>query len=111
MDQLGIFFSFFFPSLSNLVKNLDLALFFLQRATGAVLISREPSKVILHRVWGAGDELGPGPGQGMEKKTIEPGKTRIGRDNKVKTVISPELISAIKHECGLEFNRGEKTVD
>lgn len=107
MDNLGFFFS---AALSNLVKNIALALYFLQRATGGVLVSREPSKIILHRGRGSGDEPEPGPGQNMENKTIESGNTQIGRDIKVKTIISPELISAIKLECGLEFSRGEKTV-
>lgn len=80
----------------------------LERATGAVLVSQEPSKVILHRGWGAGDE--PGPGQSIENKTIKSGNTPRGQDEKLKTVISPELISAIKLECGLEFSKGEKTV-
>lgn len=80
----------------------------LERATGAVLVSQEPSKVILHRGWGAGDE--PGPGQSKENKTIESGNTGGGQDEKLKTVISPELISAIKLECGLDFSRGENTV-
>ncbi|KAK1397733.1 CRM-domain containing factor CFM2, chloroplastic [Heracleum sosnowskyi] len=80
----------------------------LERATGAVLVSQEPSKVILHRGWGAGDE--PGPGQSMGNKTIESGNTPRGQDKKLNTVISPELISAIKLECGLEFSRGENTV-
>lgn len=80
----------------------------LERATGAVLVSQEPSKVILYRGWGAGDE--PGPGQSMGNKTIESGNPPRGQDDRVKTVISPELISAIRLECGLQFNRGEKTV-
>uniref|UniRef100_A0A166GBG5 CRM domain-containing protein n=1 Tax=Daucus carota subsp. sativus TaxID=79200 RepID=A0A166GBG5_DAUCS len=80
----------------------------LERATGAVLVSQEPSKIILHRGWGAGDKHRPG--QSMENKTIESGSTPTGQENKVKTVISPELITAIKLECGLEFSRGEKTV-
>lgn len=80
----------------------------LERATGAVLVSQEPSKVILHRGWGAGDE--PGPGQSMDNKSIESGTTSRGQDKKLNTIISPELISAIKLECGLEFNRGDNTV-
>ncbi|KAL8147243.1 CRM-domain containing factor CFM2, chloroplastic [Apium graveolens] len=80
----------------------------LERATGAVLVSQEPSKVILHRGWGGGDK--PGPGQSMENKTIESGTTPRGQDKKLNTVISPELMSAIKIECGLEFSRGENTV-
>lgn len=101
-------FSFARAALSNQVKSIDLALYFLQRATGAVLVSQEPSKIILHRGWGAGDKHRPG--QSMENKTIESGSTPTGQENKVKTVISPELITAIKLECGLEFSRGEKTV-
>lgn len=80
----------------------------LERATGAVLVSQEPSKVILHRGWVAGDE--PGPGQSMENKTTESGNTLRGKDVKLNTVVSPELISAIKIECGLEFSRGKNTV-
>lgn len=78
----------------------------LERATGAVLVSQEPSKVILYRGWGAGNEPGPSQTMGKEKSDLE-NAPRSGED-KARPIISPELISAIRLECGLEFRRGEK---
>lgn len=64
--------------------------FKLEQATGAVLVSQEPSKVILYRGWGGNVE----PGQ-CEKNKHEQIGTSAG-------IISPELMSAIRLECGLQ---------
>ncbi|KAE8682425.1 chloroplastic group IIA intron splicing facilitator CRS1 [Hibiscus syriacus] len=63
----------------------------LQEATGAVLVSQEPSKVILYRGWGANEEVAHG-----EKRKV--------KDTSVQNrpAVSPELIAAIKFECGLQ---------
>ncbi|KAH7532560.1 hypothetical protein FEM48_Zijuj04G0033300 [Ziziphus jujuba var. spinosa] len=66
--------------------------FKLEQATGAVLVSQEPSKVILYRGWGAED-------------TSECTKKNLGDAGKkvdTQPVISPELLAAIKLECGLQ---------
>lgn len=69
----------------------------LEEATGGILVSQEPSKVILYRGWGA---------------TVAPDSDRINRKREpsdhegvVKPIISPELISAIRLECGLQDNK------
>lgn len=72
--------------------------FSLQRATGGVLVSREPSKVILYRGWGARDQ--PGKRKGYNERVS--GNTPAGQEDEVRQVISPELISAIRLECGLQ---------
>lgn len=70
----------------------------LEQATGAVLVSQEPSKVILYRGWGAGDQ----PGKRKGKNTRDLGNTPTGQEDGVCQVISPELVSAIRLECGLQ---------
>ncbi|MBA0587074.1 CRM-domain containing factor CFM2, chloroplastic isoform X1 [Gossypium raimondii] len=69
----------------------------LQEATGAVLVSQEPSKVILYRGWGANDE----PARG-DKRNV--------KDSPVQNqpAVSPELIAAIKFECGLQCHQEEQ---
>ncbi|TYI08859.1 hypothetical protein ES332_A09G030800v1 [Gossypium tomentosum] len=69
----------------------------LQEATGAVLVSQEPSKVILYRGWGANDE----PARG-DKRNV--------KDSPVQNqpAVSPELIAAIKFECGLQCHQEEE---
>ncbi|KAL8471446.1 hypothetical protein ACS0TY_028918 [Phlomoides rotata] len=62
----------------------------LEQATGAVLVSQEPSKIILYRGWGSGIE----PDQ--------PKHDSVGGDLKARLPVSPELISAIRSECGLK---------
>lgn len=74
-------------------------LFSLQKATGAVLVSQEPTKVILYRGWGASQE--------------PPTSSRdsfLGQEGGTRPVVSPELISAIRLECGLQRNQDSKTV-
>lgn len=64
-----------------------------QQATGAVLVSLEPSKAILYRGWGAGDS----PGNNDKKNTI----------GKKVPPVSPELLAAIRLECGLQNHEKE----
>ncbi|OMO68852.1 hypothetical protein CCACVL1_19801 [Corchorus capsularis] len=66
----------------------------LQEATGAILVSQEPSKVILYRGWGAGDEVGRGHKKNTKDASIQN-----------RPAVSPELIAAIKLECGLLQNQ------
>ncbi|KAL5725302.1 hypothetical protein ACHQM5_008460 [Ranunculus cassubicifolius] len=71
--------------------------FMLEQATGATLVSQETNKVILYRGWGM-DE-----GQKKDKRSI--GYTVTGRERKSsKEVVSPELMEAIRVECGLGKN-------
>lgn len=63
----------------------------MQQATGAVLISQEPSKVILYRGWGAGKK----PGTAKEVN-------EMGKEEEAKPIVSPELLEAIRIECGLQ---------
>lgn len=73
-------------------------IFQLEQATGAALVSQEPSKVILYRGWGAGEEFSQATG-----KVNKDSKNDLAdRESNVRPVISPELISAIKLECGLQ---------
>uniref|UniRef100_A0ACD5UQF3 Uncharacterized protein n=1 Tax=Avena sativa TaxID=4498 RepID=A0ACD5UQF3_AVESA len=59
----------------------------LEEATGSVLVSREPNKVILYRGWGAG----------VTQRSTTENSTVEGE----KEVISPQLLEAIRLECGL----------
>ncbi|XP_055803281.1 CRM-domain containing factor CFM2, chloroplastic isoform X2 [Solanum dulcamara] len=69
--------------------------FKLEQATGAVLVSQEPSKVILYRGWGpVGEHV---PSNGNDTRDL-----RNSREPKELMSISPELISAIRLECGLQ---------
>ncbi|KAK7316396.1 hypothetical protein VNO77_35409 [Canavalia gladiata] len=62
----------------------------LEQATGAVLVSREPNKVILYRGWGEGEKPSP---------AIDANK--VGKEGEAKPSVSPELLEAIRVECGL----------
>ncbi|ESR44247.1 hypothetical protein CICLE_v10013715mg [Citrus x clementina] len=68
----------------------------LEEATGAVLVSQEPSKVILYRGWGAEDESSP---RGRQNSRA---KLSIVRDVRPWPAVSRELLAAIKLECGLQ---------
>ncbi|KAL2240482.1 UNVERIFIED_CONTAM: CRM-domain containing factor CFM2, chloroplastic [Sesamum indicum] len=70
----------------------------LEQATGAVLVSQEPSKVILYRGWGSGVE--PDQASGKVNKDLKNDSAR--GEAKARQHISPELISAIRLECGLK---------
>lgn len=69
--------------------------FKLEQATGAVLVSQEPSKVILYRGWGGNVESGNSVMNKHEQTRISAG------------IISPELMSAIRVECGLQKVQNE----
>ncbi|XP_021299250.1 CRM-domain containing factor CFM2, chloroplastic [Herrania umbratica] len=69
----------------------------LQEATGAFLVSQEPSKVILYRGWGAGDELGRGDNTNA--------KDLLAQNQ---PAVSPELIAAIRLECGLQLHQEQE---
>ncbi|XP_059294069.1 CRM-domain containing factor CFM2, chloroplastic isoform X2 [Lycium ferocissimum] len=69
--------------------------FKLEQATGGVLVSQEPSKVILYRGWGPGGERASSNGNNTRD-------SRNSREHKELLAISPELISAIRLECGLQ---------
>ncbi|XP_052196230.1 CRM-domain containing factor CFM2, chloroplastic isoform X2 [Diospyros lotus] len=82
--------------------------FKLEQATGAVLVSQEPSKVILYRGWRAEEETIGLTEAG--KNTQDARKTASGREGGVGPVISAELMSAIRLECGLN-NSTQKEVE
>jgi hypothetical protein len=58
-----------------------------QEATGSVLVSRETNKVILYRGWGA--------------EVAQESSKESSADEGEKEVISPQLLEAIRLECGL----------
>ncbi|XP_043723292.1 CRM-domain containing factor CFM2, chloroplastic [Telopea speciosissima] len=72
--------------------------FMLEQATGAVLVSQEPSKVILYRGWDDGEEPG---GDKRSSSTTSPCKERTTE------VVPPQLMAAIRLECGLQSNQAE----
>ncbi|KAI4351508.1 hypothetical protein L6164_005874 [Bauhinia variegata] len=65
--------------------------FKLEQATGGVLVSHEPSKVILYRGWGAG-----------AKPSNEMNSSKMHKEGKTEPSVSPELLEAIRTECGLQ---------
>lgn len=67
--------------------------FKLEQATGAVLVSQEPSKVILYRGWGAGESPGNNDKKNTSGEKVAP--------------VSPELLAAIRLECGLQNHERE----
>eukprot|EP01018_Ginkgo_biloba_P022767 Gb_18303 [translate_table: standard] len=67
--------------------------FQLEEATGAVLVSQEPSKVILYRGWP----------EGQEKPSYD--KKREELKN-----ISPKLMEAIRKECGLKVEEQNENI-
>ncbi|KAF5479535.1 hypothetical protein F2P56_000346 [Juglans regia] len=73
--------------------------FLLEQATGAVLVSQEPSKVILYRGWGAEDKHGH-----IEKKNAGV----AGEEGATQLTVSPELLAAIRLECGLQGHHMEE---
>ncbi|KAF3444703.1 hypothetical protein FNV43_RR14396 [Rhamnella rubrinervis] len=72
--------------------------FKLEQATGAVLVSQEPSKVILYRGWGAWETSG----HAQKNNAAEAGKKVQNHP-----IVSPELLAAIKLECGLQSQEKE----
>ncbi|GAA0141900.1 hypothetical protein LIER_02940 [Lithospermum erythrorhizon] len=70
----------------------------LEEATGASLVSQEPSKIILYRGWGAAEEPAHAVGEANRK-----GRTGSASYERIhKPTVSQELISAIRLECGLQ---------
>lgn len=63
----------------------------LEEETGAVLVSQEPSKIILYRGWGAGTQ-----------HHIISIHRRVAKDGGAKPNVSPELLEAIRVECGMQ---------
>ncbi|OIW12416.1 hypothetical protein TanjilG_04165 [Lupinus angustifolius] len=63
----------------------------LEQATGAVLVSQEPSNVILYRGWGAGETSG-----------TERNVNKVRKERGSRPIVSPELLEAIRVECGLK---------
>ncbi|XP_042501882.1 CRM-domain containing factor CFM2, chloroplastic isoform X2 [Macadamia integrifolia] len=76
--------------------------FKLEQATGAVLVSQEPSKVILYRGWDDGEEPG---GDKRSSSTTSPCKERTTE------VVPPQLMAAIRLECGLQSNQEGEYAD
>ncbi|GLU02012.1 hypothetical protein SLE2022_192850 [Rubroshorea leprosula] len=76
----------------------------LQEATGAIFVSQEPSKVILYRGWGADDVFG----EADKGNPRGAGKTSTGREIRNRPAVSPELMAAIKLECGLSDHQKEE---
>ncbi|KAK9104680.1 hypothetical protein Scep_021524 [Stephania cephalantha] len=70
--------------------------FKLEKETGSVLVSQEPNKVILYRGWGATEE------PYAKKKRRNARRPLSGRDDSTIEVVSPQLIEAIRRECGLD---------
>ncbi|RVX08852.1 CRM-domain containing factor CFM2, chloroplastic [Vitis vinifera] len=75
--------------------------FKLEQATGAVLVSQEPSKVILYRGCGAREENG----RSDRMNRSDARKTSAGREGGPRPTVSPELRAAIRLECGLKSNQ------
>ncbi|CAN1153336.1 CRM-domain containing factor CFM2, chloroplastic [Linum perenne] len=78
----------------------------LEQETGAVFVSQEPSKVILYRGWGAEDEAGS-----VNKKKKKSGQLQQNgkvSDELVRPSVSPELMKAIRLECGLLDSKAQK---
>ncbi|PWA74436.1 CRM family member 2 [Artemisia annua] len=73
----------------------------LEEATGAILVSQEPSKVILYRGWGASTTHDSNQ-SGVKQNPSD-------HEGILKPIISPELISAIRLECGLQDNKVQES--
>lgn len=79
--------------------------FKLEQATGAVLVSQEPSKVILYRGWGAGEQTTHGSWESTTDL-----RYFSGREGRTPHAIPHDLMSAIRLECGLQpYNEKEAT--
>ncbi|KAK4764658.1 hypothetical protein SAY86_025748 [Trapa natans] len=81
-------------------------IFQLEQETGAVLVSQEPNKVILYRGWGAEGETRHSNSctarvAGGNDASLAGDSARAGSR---RSSVSPELIAAIKLECGLQSN-------
>ncbi|CAH9084561.1 unnamed protein product [Cuscuta europaea] len=70
----------------------------LEQATGAMLVCHETNKVILYRGWGAA---------GIKATRTMSSGNATREQQKVQMAVSPELISAIRFECGLQLDHKE----
>ncbi|XP_037491729.1 CRM-domain containing factor CFM2, chloroplastic [Jatropha curcas] len=77
-------------------------IFQLEQATGGVLVSQEPSKVILYRGWGAFDE----PNHKFKYNAQNTGSPSVG-GGRSHHAVSPELMAAIRLECGLSETKSD----
>ncbi|XP_038718440.1 CRM-domain containing factor CFM2, chloroplastic isoform X2 [Tripterygium wilfordii] len=71
--------------------------FKLEKATGGVLVSQEPSKVIIYRGWGADDVS-----EHKKKDVNDVWRPLVNRKHGIRPAISSELLAAIRLECGLQ---------
>jgi hypothetical protein len=71
-----------------------------QEATGSVLVSREPNKVILYRGWTEGEN----PGDKNQEDNDDTTKSSKGEKG---GALSPELMEAIRVECGFHLSKEE----
>lgn len=71
----------------------------MQEETGALLVSQEPSKVILYRGWGAEEEMKSFYPNNNVKSSINLTSTKSFVEDPPH--VSPALIEAIRLECGL----------
>ncbi|XP_010255197.1 PREDICTED: CRM-domain containing factor CFM2, chloroplastic [Nelumbo nucifera] len=76
--------------------------FMLEQATGAVLVSQEPSKVILYRGWGKDDKP-----SGANKDTRNSLKTWPDKGENTLGSVPPQLMAAIRLECGFQSSQEE----
>ncbi|XP_056841945.1 CRM-domain containing factor CFM2, chloroplastic-like [Raphanus sativus] len=74
----------------------------LKEETGALLVSQEPSKVILYRGWGAEEEMKSFYPNSNVKNSINLTSSSQRRLVSDPPPVSPALIEAIRLECGLE---------
>ncbi|XP_010550103.1 PREDICTED: CRM-domain containing factor CFM2, chloroplastic [Tarenaya hassleriana] len=80
----------------------------LKEATGAMLVSQEPSKVILYRGWGAEDTGSSScfyPNNNIKGRSRSVISSRKRRGVDPLLPVSPQLIEAIRLECGLLDHR------
>ncbi|XP_047333952.1 CRM-domain containing factor CFM2, chloroplastic [Impatiens glandulifera] len=76
--------------------------FKLEEATGSVLVSQEPSKVILYRGQGAGDNK-------LASRKSSKKLAAEGRNGEVaRSLVSPQLLMAMRIECGLLDDKKEQ---
>lgn len=74
----------------------------LEKATGAVLVSQEPSKVILYRGWGAAEE------HSLTNNNLR--EISESREQHVPaSAVSSELMEAMRLECGMQCSKEEAT--
>lgn len=75
-------------------------IFELEQATGSVLVSREPNKVILYRGWGEGEP----PGSNLKDAR----KASVGANEEGR--VSLKLLEAVSLECGLSTSQLDQDI-